>query len=266
MRVLKRFEQPALELAAEVAPAQAEQYLGSLVEAGLIRVDREHDAADFDRYTMAGRPGPEAPILTAAQVNRAGGLKLADFAIPSTIEQDGGWGAGMRDLAQQIGPYATLLMCDVFGGQSIYFPRNADQSRGMNRIVNLIDDGPTRALCQAFGGRHVAVPKASTVLARARRAVVLSHARAGNLAVASAAAILGVTRNYAGRLINHTDEGLGVEPTTLPLTREQRLLNEAATTAADRLGDAGVGKNIIEHVTAGIVLVGRRCSQEEGEL
>ena len=62
---------------------------------------------------------------------------------------------------------------------------------------------------------------------------------------------MGVTRNYAGWLINHTKEGVGVVPTPLPPSRGQQLLSPAQVTPS-----------IIDHVAADITKAGERGPQE----
>jgi hypothetical protein len=182
-------------------------------------------------------------------------LKLSDFPIPAEIEPDSSWTPQMREIASYIGPRATLLFCEAFGGRSAYLPRRAD-GKNWRRFCAVVGEPAVRSMIGAFAGCHLAVPRAAASIARARRAGVLAHARAGTFSIGETAEILGVTRNYAGWLVNHSGEGLGVDPAPLPLPRECQLLSEAAAEACRRLTVAGIGRELIDNVAAGIVTLG----------
>lgn len=196
----------------------------------------------------------------SAQGEASGGwlenqLKLEDFPIPDHVEVDGDWSQQMREIAHSIGAHATLRLCGELGGQTIYVPQgfsHGDKSGLVARLRSILGLHGLSRLCQTLGGCHVTVPRAHTIIARAKRAVVIAHARAGTLTIATTAAIIGVTRNYAGHLVNHTQEGIGISPSPLPLPRDQRLLNGAAAAAASQLGKAGIEQGLIEDVASSI--------------
>jgi hypothetical protein len=183
-------------------------------------------------------------------------LRLHDFPIPDQVEADADWTPQMKEIASATGDRAALLLCEAFGGQTIYLPRRSgsgEHSLMIGRLRSIVGDDAAARLLDALGGRHVTMPRARTAIVRARRAGVIAHARAGTLSIATMAAILGVTRNYAGYLVNHTQEGVGIAPAALPVPRDQRLLMDAAAAAARRLGAAGVRQDLIDDVSSGIL-------------
>jgi hypothetical protein len=118
----------------------------------------------------------------------------------------------MLEMADHIGPYATLLLVDRFGGMRLYVP--ADHSKGKvyegrGSVLELIGEEAARQLSAVYRREYVMIPTARFALARARRAPTLAAVRAGRLSGADAARFLRVSRTYLSHLVNHTDEGSG---------------------------------------------------------
>ncbi|ARR54775.1 hypothetical protein HY78_15695 [Rhizorhabdus wittichii DC-6] len=114
----------------------------------------------------------------------------------------------MREMADHIGAYETLVISDRHGGQDIYVPIDATK----NPLRPLIGAAKSRTISFVYGRLTLAIPTARYALDRARRATVLAAVRGDILTVTDAARIMGVRRDYASKLVNRTDEGLGVEP------------------------------------------------------
>lgn len=122
----------------------------------------------------------------------------------------------MRDMADCIGAYETLLISDRYGGQEIYIPADATK----NPFLPLIGAAKARALSWTYRRITLPVPTAGYALRRARRAGIVAAVRSGDCTVADMARMLGIRRDYASKLVNQTDEGRETLP-LLALTPRQ---------------------------------------------
>jgi hypothetical protein len=121
----------------------------------------------------------------------------------------------MLEMADHIGPYATLLMVDAFGGRRLYIP--ADHSKGkryrrIGTIVDVVGEEAARKLSHVYRRELLQVPAAKAALAQARRGPILAAVRAGLMSATDAGKILRTSRPYVSHLINETGEGIGIDP------------------------------------------------------
>jgi len=122
--------------------------------------------------------------------------------IPRDVQVGPGWGAQMREMADHIGPYATLLIVDRWGGQQVYVA--ADPARNVFR--DAIGAAAAETMSRIYGRETLKVPTGKPALAQARRAPIIAAVRAGEMTGAEAAARLRVNRTYISELINQRDE------------------------------------------------------------
>ncbi|WP_152664038.1 hypothetical protein [Sphingomonas sp. SRS2] len=134
--------------------------------------------------------------------------ELADIPIPRDVQPGPGWSAQMREMADHIGAYDTLIISERYGGQDVYIPIDAAK----NPFHPLIGAAKSRAISFVYGRLTLAIPTARYALNVARRASIIAAVRSDMLTVAHAARIMGVRRDYASKLVNRTQEGLGAEP------------------------------------------------------
>ena len=114
-----------------------------------------------------------------------------------------GWSAQMREMADHIGAYRTLLISLRFGGRQIYIP--ADHRR--SALLPVVGDGAAKVLSHVYRRERIIIPTARFAISVARRAPVMRAVRRGVLSISTGAAMLGTSRSYMSYLINHTDEG-----------------------------------------------------------
>jgi hypothetical protein len=114
-----------------------------------------------------------------------------------------GWTQQMREMADHIGPYLTLLISEQFGGQQIYVAADPEK----NVLRPLIGDEVARIMSEVYRRERLTIPIANTALNIARRARTLAAVRANRLTIADAARRLRSSRTYISFLINHTQEG-----------------------------------------------------------
>lgn len=136
---------------------------------------------------------------------------IEDMPLPRDVAPGPGWSARMREMADAIGAYDTLLIVERFGGQELYVPADPDKSP----FLPLIGREKAKVLSWVYRRERLAVPTAAYALARARRAGVIAAVRVGELTVTDAARVMGVRRDYASKLVNQTDEGAGTVPVQL---------------------------------------------------
>lgn len=176
--------------------------------------------------------------------------RLADLPMPMTIDMEaGGWGEQMREMADHIGPRATLLIVEEFGGRDVYIPAELE----LNPFLDIIGEARSRIVSKVYRIQRLAIPVGKTALLHARRAGVLAAVRVGLLSVADAAIIIGTSRTFVSHLVNHTNEGVGCDPIELIEPRIVRLLEAAAGIATDALEEAGVAAKILSSVQAEII-------------
>ena len=173
---------------------------------------------------------------------------LSDLPIPRDAKIDESWTDQMRELAAFTTPYIALLICDKFGGQSLYIPMNWETSV----LRQAVPDVWVEKISAAIAPYKYFVPRARAALARARRAGVLAMVRANTLSKRNAAIILGTTRNYVIQMLK-TGEGLDVQPIELPQSRAVRLVRTSAEIAADHLRNLGFSDEQIAAVPTEIL-------------
>jgi hypothetical protein len=137
-----------------------------------------------------------------------------ELPIPSNVQPDSSWTRRMLEMAVHIGPYATLLLVERFGGMRIYIP--ADWSRGKvyedkGSIRDVVGDKTAKILSDIYTREYFHFPTARLALATARRAPVIASVRSGDITGAKAARLLGTSRPYLSHLVNKTEEGTDVE-------------------------------------------------------
>lgn len=133
---------------------------------------------------------------------------LSELPIPQDVRPGRGWCPLMREMADHIGAYDTLVIVEAFGGRKVYVPADASRSP----FLPLIGMEKAQTLSWVYRRETLELPTGGYALARARRAGILASVREGSLTVSQAARILGVRRDYASRLIARTDEGRNAAP------------------------------------------------------
>lgn len=77
-RVLRRFDAPQLEIAAEASPKAAREFIAVLVQAGYVRTIRPGSPRGIARYEFHGWTGPKAPVFGPALVDGRRVQRLRD--------------------------------------------------------------------------------------------------------------------------------------------------------------------------------------------
>lgn len=150
--------------------------------------------------------------------------RLADLSIPQSVQADPAtWGEQMLEMADHIGPYHTLVIHERFGGQFVKVSTDPD----LNPFRSVLGGDLARHFTSIYAGTRLQLAAARTQIMKAKRAGVIAAVRAGTLSGADAAVVIGTSRTYLAHLVNETDEGVGVAPITLPLSREAALLQTA---------------------------------------
>ncbi len=143
---------------------------------------------------------------------KSAAIALSDLPIPLDVKPTARWTSQMLEMAAHIGPYATLLFVEAFGGQYIYIPEDASR----NRAAPVIGEEAARILSRIYSCNRLQVPTAKNALAEARRGGVIAAIRSGAMTIQAAVPILGTSRTYLSHLVNHTDEGTDRPPMALP--------------------------------------------------
>lgn len=159
------------------------------------------------------------------------------------------WPAMLIDIADRIGAYEALLICDTFAGQEIYVPLNPKKSP----FRGLISESNVKIMAQCFGRERLCIPTGSDTILAVKRQGIIAAIRAGTLTVVGGARILRMARRHISRLVNQTPEGIGYEPTNLPEPRVLIALRQAAEIAVDALRKAGAQFDLIESTSTKIV-------------
>ena len=148
-------------------------------------------------------------------------LRIEELPIPADAQPDHTWTGQMMSIARLIGPYATLLLVDRFGGQQIYVPATF---RGDHKIARAIGLVAARELAREYGNCRVTLPTAKAAIARAKRGPIIAAVRRKEMNAVTAARILRTSRNYVAGLVNNTDEGGKALATPTPQPRQMDLL------------------------------------------
>lgn len=133
--------------------------------------------------------------------------RLDDLPIPEDIQPGPGWTEQMLEMSDHIGPYATMLVVERYGGQQIYI--SADPKR--NVLRDLIGAAAAATMSHVYRRERLEIPTAKYALARARRRGIIARCRTNELSVSEAARILGTSRTYLSNLVNNSDEATGEE-------------------------------------------------------
>lgn len=139
-------------------------------------------------------------------------LGYEELPIPEDAGTGEGWTNRMLEMADHIGAYRTLQLCDVFGGMRIYIPKDPEKGKTYGRrgsIVDVVGIGTAAKLSAIYGSEYFHFPTAKLAINRAKRAPILAAVRAGELECAAAARMLRTKRSYVSHLVNQTDEGAG---------------------------------------------------------
>lgn len=128
--------------------------------------------------------------------------------IPRDVRPGRGWCRFMVEMADHIGPYDVLRICEALGGQEVVVP--VDPMRSPFRAV--VGAEAARVLSRVYGRERIIIPLARVAITRARRGPVIASIRCGGLTVAAAAKALGMRRDNLSRLVNRTDEGADAAP------------------------------------------------------
>lgn len=162
-------------------------------------------------------------------------LRAEDLPIPCDVQVDDGWPPTLAEMADHIGPYAALCLCEAFGGRTIQIPRRAE----MSPFKGIIDAEQCETMAFVYGVEKVTIPLGTQTILRAKRRGVIAAIRAGNLSVSAAARILRMRRSHLSRVVHHTDEGLDCEPIQFPEPRMLVALRRAAEIASTALAAIG---------------------------
>ncbi|HEX4738739.1 MAG TPA: hypothetical protein VH331_14370 [Allosphingosinicella sp.] len=152
-------------------------------------------------------------VLTCARCG--GNIFDEPLPIPRNVQTGAGWTQQMLEMADHIGAYATLLLCDRFGGMRIYITADwlkAKAYPSSGTVRDLIGDEAAQKLSFVYRREYLAIPTARAAVNRARRAPIIAAARSGSLTASEAARLLRTTRPYISHLVHNTDEGMDFEP------------------------------------------------------
>ena len=145
-------------------------------------------------------------------------MTLADLPIPEDAQVTDKWPAQMVEMADHIGPLATLRLIDQLGGQQVRVPLDPERSP----FRDVLSPSLVRTMAQIYGGNELELPVARPALTEARRASVLASVIKKDITVREAARILGTARTYVSYLINRSTEGRGAEPLRRPRHGDDR--------------------------------------------
>jgi hypothetical protein len=137
-------------------------------------------------------------------------LGYEELPIPENARTGEGWTNRMLEMADHIGAFRTLQLCDAFGGMRIYVPKDPERGKSYGRrgsIVDVIGIGAAAKLSAIYGSEYFHFPTAKLAINRAKREPVLAAVRAGELECAAAARMLRTKRSYISHLVNQTEEG-----------------------------------------------------------
>jgi hypothetical protein len=144
---------------------------------------------------------------------------IDELPIPENVTPGPGWTSQMVEMADHIGPYATLLFVERYGGQQLFFT----QSFVDGDLARLIGQEAAQTLREVYRGERVLMPTAKQAVAYAKRQPILAAVRAGDLTGQEATRILKTSRTYVSHLLNNTSEGTGVTPPPEFRSRRRRI-------------------------------------------
>ena len=142
------------------------------------------------------------------QLNDLPDTRIENLPIPDDIQTDDSWPASLIEMAKHIGPYATLLVADKFGGLDLYMPNDPEKSAALS----VIGADKVEVLCAVYERESLAVPVASEALRRARRRNVLRALHTRAISLTEAAYILRTSRRYVLKLLDDFARGAAIVP------------------------------------------------------
>lgn len=131
--------------------------------------------------------------------------KGSDLPIPRDVRVTRLWTGQMAEMAVHIGAYATLLLVDRLGGQTIRVAVKAEN----NRMASIIGEEAAAIMSRVYGREQFTIPVGRAALGEARRGPIIAAIRAGGLTINEAVPILRSTRQRISHLVNHSDAGMG---------------------------------------------------------
>ena len=150
--------------------------------------------------------------------SRADLPRLDELPIPEDVQPCRGWTEQMREMADHIGPYATLCIVAAHGGAQVYISRKAESCP----FRDVVDTETTEILANVYGGNRFQVPVGRVAVDRARRAAIIAAVRNGQMTGADAQRILGTSRTYVAHLVNQTQEGQNAQPARVSARHDPR--------------------------------------------
>jgi hypothetical protein len=202
---------------------------GSIVRSGL----EQEETGSLVSAAARGCPAPDNSVTRRARLLP----RLADIPIPECPQiKPSLWGEQMIEMADHIGPYHTLIIHDRFGGQKFRVPMEEAKSP----VRSLLGHNLSPIFTWVYGGQVLVIARARKALEHARRAGIIAAVRAGHITGLDAAVVIGTDRKFVSYLVNHTDEGHGVKPVTLPIAREAALLQNVTRIVGEALAEAGL--------------------------
>ena len=153
--------------------------------------------------------------------------------IPDDVEPCSAWTESMLEMAEWIGPAATLRLIAAFGGIELYVPLEMTED---HPIAEAIGIDAARRLVAIYGRERLDLPAGNPAIAAARRQKVLAQVKAGTLSKQKAARQLGTSARYVRQLLAQPRimRQLG-----LPRRREAQL-DLFATISADLTAEAAM--------------------------
>lgn len=149
------------------------------------------------------------------------GMTLADLPIPQDAQVTRKWPAQMVEMADHIGPYATLQLIDHFGGEQVRVPLDPDR----NPFRDVLGPKLAATFSRIYGGNELELPVAKAARDEARRAPVLASVRNKDMTVREAARILGTARTYVAQLVNRSREAENAAPLRRPSRDDDRQID-----------------------------------------
>jgi hypothetical protein len=133
---------------------------------------------------------------------------LEALPIPHDVAADASWCASMREMADHIGAYKTLILHDRFGGMQIYVPHKADGWY----VADLIGAEAAETMCFVYLHGNLDLALGKSELWNARAAPFIASLRAKEISYSEAAWALHVTRPYLWNLVNRSQRAIGAKP------------------------------------------------------
>jgi hypothetical protein len=132
------------------------------------------------------------------RVRTASGPTVDQLPIPKDARPNGYWTRNMMEIEAVIGGYATLLICDAYGGDEVDIPKRVKNAAS---LVELIGPDAAAAFIDVFGGAPLYIPLAKEAIKWARAAPILAELQSGQISIAAAAQRLRIKRAVLNRYL-----------------------------------------------------------------